>query len=172
MIGPSIDDVERAMDAVKYGHVAEEPVLEATIPSLADPSLAPEGKHVMSVVFQAAPRHLRDGDWSDERDRVGDIAVKTLERYAPGFGELVEAREVITPEDMERDYALTGGRRAARGARRSTSSSRGGRCSARRATASCSTGCSSRARARTPAAASPVARARTPRRQILKGTKT
>lgn len=109
VIGPSIDDVEHAMDAVKYGHVAEEPILEATIPSLTDPSLAPEGKHVMSVLFQAAPRHLRDAGWSSERNRVGDIAVKTLERYAPGFGELVEAREVITPEDMERDYALTGG---------------------------------------------------------------
>jgi phytoene dehydrogenase-like protein len=109
VIGASIDDVERAMDAVKYGHVAEEPILEATIPSLTDPSLAPEGKHVMSVVFQAAPRNLRDASWDDERDRVGDIAVKTLERYAPGFGELVEARRVITPEDMERDFALTGG---------------------------------------------------------------
>ncbi len=109
VIGPSIDDVEQAMDAVKYGHVTEEPSLEATIPSLVDPSLAPEGKHVMSVVVQAAPRHLRDGDWAAERDRLGDIAVKTLERYAPGLGELVEAREVITPEDMETEYGLTGG---------------------------------------------------------------
>ena len=109
VIGPSIDDVERAMDAVKYGHVSEEPVIEATIPSLTDPSLAPEGKHLMSVVFQAAPYTLRDADWSTERDRVGDIAVKTLERFAPGFGELVEAREVITPVDMERTYALSGG---------------------------------------------------------------
>jgi phytoene dehydrogenase-like protein len=109
VIAPSIDDVEHAMDAVKYGHVSEEPLIEATIPSLADPSLAPEGKHVMSVVFQAAPYALRDADWSTERDRVGDIAVKTLERYAPGFGELVEAREVITPADMESRYGLSGG---------------------------------------------------------------
>jgi phytoene dehydrogenase-like protein len=109
VIGPSIDDVERAMDAVKYGHVSDDPVIEATIPSLADPSLAPEGKHVMSVVFQAAPYALRDADWSTERDRVGDIAVKTVERYAPGFGELVEAREVITPVDMETTYGVSGG---------------------------------------------------------------
>jgi phytoene dehydrogenase-like protein len=108
-IAPSIDDVERAMDAVKYGHLAEEPLLEATIPSLVDPSLAPEGKHVMSVVVQAAPRHLRGTDWSTERDRLGDITVKTLERYAPGLGELIEARQVITPEDMETDYGLGGG---------------------------------------------------------------
>jgi phytoene dehydrogenase-like protein len=109
VVGPSIDDVERAMDAVKYGHVAEEPVLEATIPTLTDPSLAPEGTHVMSVLFQAAPRHLRDTDWATERDRVADITVKTLERFAPGFGELVAARQVITPEDMENDHGLSGG---------------------------------------------------------------
>jgi phytoene dehydrogenase-like protein len=109
VLGPSIDDVERAMDAVKYGHVSETPLLEATIPSLTDPSLAPEGKHVMSVVFQAAPYALRDGDWASERDRVGDIAIKALEGVAPGFGELVEAREVITPADMETTYGLSGG---------------------------------------------------------------
>jgi phytoene dehydrogenase-like protein len=109
VIGPSIDDVEHAMDAVKYRHVSEEPILEATIPSLTDPSLAPEGKHVMSVTFQAAPYALREGDWSSERERVAEITVKTLERYAPGFGELVEAIEVVTPEDLERMYGLTGG---------------------------------------------------------------
>jgi phytoene dehydrogenase-like protein len=98
-VAPSIDDVERAMDAVKYGHVAEDPLLEVTIPSLTDPSLAP----------QAAPRDLRDGTWATERDRVAGITVKALERVAPGLGELVEATEVITPEDMERDYGLTGG---------------------------------------------------------------
>jgi phytoene dehydrogenase-like protein len=109
VIAPSIDDVERAADAGKYGRLAEEPWIEATIPTLLDPSLAPEGRHVMSVLLQAAPRHLRSGDWGSERERVGDVAVKTLERYAPGLGELVEARQVITPEDMEADHALTGG---------------------------------------------------------------
>ena len=109
VVGLSIDHVEQAMDANKYGHIAEDPLLEATIPTLVDPSLAPEGKHVMSILFQAAPRRLRDGDWSSERDRVADIAVKSMERFAPGLGELVEAREVITPEDMEADYGLTGG---------------------------------------------------------------
>ncbi|MEX1262462.1 MAG: NAD(P)/FAD-dependent oxidoreductase [Actinomycetota bacterium] len=109
VVGLSIDHVEQAMDANKYGHVAEDPMLEATIPTLVDPSLAPEGKHVMSILFQAAPRKLREGDWASERDRVADIAVKSMERFAPGLGELVESREVITPEDMETDYGLTGG---------------------------------------------------------------
>ncbi len=109
VIGPSIDHVERASDAAKYGRFAEEPWLEVTIPTLLDPSLAPEGKHVMSALVQSAPRHLRGSDWVTERERLGDAAVKTLERYAPGLGELVEARQVITPEDLENDYALTGG---------------------------------------------------------------
>jgi phytoene dehydrogenase-like protein len=109
VIAPSVDHVERAKDAWKYGHVAEEPWLEATIPTLVDPTLAPEGKHVMSVLIEAAPRHLRDGDWLSERDRLADLTVKTLDRYAPGLGDLVEARQVITPEDLETEYGLTGG---------------------------------------------------------------
>jgi phytoene dehydrogenase-like protein len=109
VIGPSIDYVERASDARKYGELAEEPWIEATIPSLLDPSLAPEGRHVMSVIVQSAPRRLRDGNWRSQRDRLGEITVKTLERFAPGLGELVEARRVVTPEDLETDLGLTGG---------------------------------------------------------------
>ncbi len=109
VIGPSIDDVEKAMDAHKYGRIAETPILEVTIPTLLDPSLAPEGKHVASVVAQAAPRNLRSGDWAGERERLGDIVLATLERYAPGIGSLVEARRIVTPEDLETDYGLAGG---------------------------------------------------------------
>jgi phytoene dehydrogenase-like protein len=109
VIGPSIDYVEKASDARKYGELPEEPWIEATIPSLLDPSLAPDGRHVMSAIVQSAPRVLRDGDWSGERERLGDMTVKTLERFAPGLGELVEARQVLTPEDLETDYGLTGG---------------------------------------------------------------
>jgi phytoene dehydrogenase-like protein len=108
-VARSIDHVEQAMDAVKYGYVSEDPILEATIPSLIDPALAPEGSHVMSIVMQAAPRYLRDGDWASERDRLGDIVVKSMERVAPGLGELIEARQVITPQDLEADYGLAGG---------------------------------------------------------------
>jgi phytoene dehydrogenase-like protein len=109
VLGTSIDHVERAKDAWKYGHVAEDPWMEATIPTLLDPSLAPDGKHVLSVLVEAAPRHLRDGDWSSEAERLGDVTVKALERYAPGLGELVEARQVITPGAFETDYRLSGG---------------------------------------------------------------
>jgi phytoene dehydrogenase-like protein len=83
--------------------------MEITIPSLADPSLAPEGRHVMSVLVQSAPYRLRERDWETERDGLGDLVVKTLERYAPGVGDLVTAREVLSPVDMARDYGLSQG---------------------------------------------------------------
>lgn len=109
VIAPSIDDLEHAFDASKYGRVSETPYLEATIPSISDPTLAPEGHHVMSVVMQWTPYALRDGDWSAERDRLADLVVKTMERYAPGFGDLVTARHVMTPVDLETEYGLSGG---------------------------------------------------------------
>ena len=104
-----IDYLEQAADAWKYGRISPEPLLEITIPTLNDPSLAPEGQHVMSVLFQSAPFDLRDGDWDGEKDRLAQITVKTLERYAPGLGELVVARRVRTPVDMEREIGLSGG---------------------------------------------------------------
>jgi phytoene dehydrogenase-like protein len=112
VIAPGIDYVERAFDAAKYGRTSELPYLEATIPSLVDPSLvegAPAGTQVMSVHLQYAPYALREGSWDDRRDELGDLAIKTLEAYAPGLGSLVTARQVLSPLDLERDYGLTGG---------------------------------------------------------------
>jgi phytoene dehydrogenase-like protein len=101
--------LERGFDASKYGRISDEPLLEATIPTLADPTLAPEGTHVLSVVAQWTPYALADGDWGAERDRLGDLVVKTLERYAPGLSDLVTARRVTTPVDLETEYGLSGG---------------------------------------------------------------
>jgi phytoene dehydrogenase-like protein len=109
VIAPGIDYLEKAFDASKYGHVSDEPYLEATLPTLLDPTLAPEGTHVMSIVVQWTPYRLREGDWGAERERVGDLVVKTMEQYAPGLGELVTARQVTTPVDLEREYGLSGG---------------------------------------------------------------
>jgi phytoene dehydrogenase-like protein len=110
VIAPSLDDLERAFDDSKYGRISEHPYLEATIPTLSDATLAPEGTHLMSALFQYAPRHLRDVDWDEAaRDRVADAAVRTLEAYAPGIAERIVARHVVTPEDLEREYGLSGG---------------------------------------------------------------
>jgi phytoene dehydrogenase-like protein len=109
VVAPGIDYLERAFDASKYGRVSEQPYLEATIPSIADPTLAPAGAHVMSVLMQWAPYHRREGSWDAERDGLGDLVLKTLEALAPGLSDLVVARQVITPLDLERDYGLTEG---------------------------------------------------------------
>jgi len=106
-----VDDLERAFDASKYGRVSDRLVLEATIPSLVDPSLtAREGGHVVSVVAQYVPYALRDGTWDDAaRAALGEKVVAALEEAAPGVGALVTAREVLTPAGLEAEYGLTGG---------------------------------------------------------------
>jgi phytoene dehydrogenase-like protein len=110
VIAPSLDDLERAFNDSKYGRISEHPYLEVTIPTLTDPSLAPEGTHVLTALFQYAPRDLRDSEWDDAtRDRVADGAVRTLEAYAPGLADRIVARRVLTPADLERDFGLTGG---------------------------------------------------------------
>ena len=109
VIAPSIDYLERGADAAKYGRTSAEPYLETTIPSLLDRSLAPEGQHVMSVTVQWAPYRLRQRDWDVEREGLGDLVVKTLEPYAPGLSNLITARQVITPLDLEGGFGLTEG---------------------------------------------------------------
>ena len=106
-----IDDLERAFDASKYGRVSDRLVLEATIPTLVDPSLAArEGGHVMSVIAQYVPHRLRDAAWDDRaRTALGEKVVAALEEVSPGIGSLVTAREVLTPADLEAEYGLTGG---------------------------------------------------------------
>ena len=104
-----MDAIERAFDAAKYGGYADEPWIELTIPSLVDPNLAPGGRHVVSAHVLFAPYRLRGTTWDVEREHLGDVATRTIAKYAPGFERLVEARHVITPLDLERDHGLTGG---------------------------------------------------------------
>jgi phytoene dehydrogenase-like protein len=108
-IAPEIDYLERAFDESKYGNFSQHPYLEVTIPSLTDPSLAPAGKHVMSVHMQYAPFKLKSGAWDSEQDALGNAVVKTLSEYAPGIAELVLDGQIITPKDLEETYGLTGG---------------------------------------------------------------
>jgi phytoene dehydrogenase-like protein len=109
-IGPSIDYLERAYDASKYGELSFEPYLDVAFPSVLDPSLAPPGRHVMSVYLQFAPFHLANGrTWATSRDLLTTTVLRTLERYAPGVSQLVDGLRVLTPEDLESIYGLTGG---------------------------------------------------------------
>jgi phytoene dehydrogenase-like protein len=110
-IGPDIDYLERAFDESKYGNFSRAPYLEVAIPSLTDSSLAPEGQHVMSIYMQYAPYKLRTGRWQDEAQRfaLGDTVVKTLTQYAPDLPDKTLHHQIITPQDLEDTYGLTGG---------------------------------------------------------------
>ena len=108
-LGRDIDSIERAFDAAKYGRLSDDPWIELTIPSVADASLAPAGKHVVSAYVQYAPYHLRGTTWDQERSRLADVATATIEHHAPGFTASIVARQTITPLDLERLGGLTGG---------------------------------------------------------------
>ena len=108
-IGPEIDYLERAFDESKYGQFSRSPYLEIAIPSLTDPSLAPAGKHVMSIYMQYAPYKLKSRDWDSERIALADTVVKTVAQYAPNLAELILTHQIITPQDLEDNYGLTGG---------------------------------------------------------------
>jgi phytoene dehydrogenase-like protein len=108
-ICPSQDYIERAYDDAKYGKPAENPMLECTMATALDPTLAPPGKHILSMFIQYAPYHLKDSTWDVERDRFADRCFDVLNEYAPNFKSSVIARQVIAPPDMERLWNITGG---------------------------------------------------------------
>ncbi|HEY1264113.1 MAG TPA: NAD(P)/FAD-dependent oxidoreductase [Terriglobales bacterium] len=108
-IGPEIDYLERAFDSSKYGAFSPHPYLEVAIPSMTDRSLAPSGQHVMSVYMQYAPFKLKSGDWESQRKALGQTVVKTLSQYAPNLPEMILTHQIITPQDLEDAYGLTGG---------------------------------------------------------------
>ncbi len=110
-IAPGIDYLERAFDDAKYGRFSRRPFMDVVIPSLSDPSVAPPGKHVMSIFVQYAPYHLAEGpeDWPRQRDAFGDAVIDTLSEYAPNLKELILHRHVLTPWDLEQTYGLTEG---------------------------------------------------------------
>jgi phytoene dehydrogenase-like protein len=109
LIAPEIDYLERAFDESKYGEFSKQPYLEVAIPTIGDPSLAPAGKHVMSIYMQYAPFKLKSSDWEKQRVPLGDTVVKTLTRYAPNLPELILSHQIITPQDLEDIYGLTSG---------------------------------------------------------------
>jgi len=106
---PSLEYMERAFDDARAGRPSAEPIIEATIPSVVDPSVAPPGRHLMSMFVQYAPYRLAEGSWEAERERFADRCVALMDRYAPGFAASVLHREVLAPPDLERRFGLTGG---------------------------------------------------------------
>ncbi len=117
-ISPSLEYLERAYDAGKYGNPSPNPILNMTIPTLLDPALAPGGQHILSITMQYAPYKLQSGKvaegqsesgWEDQRQRLGDVILDTLSQYAPDLKSLVLDRQILTPLDWEQTYSLTEG---------------------------------------------------------------
>lgn len=108
IIAPDMRYVEHAFNHAKYGEYSEAPVLEITIPSIADPSLAPDGHHVMSVNASFAPYALKQG-WDKAGSAFEQKVIALIEDYAPGFAAQIVASELLTPVDIEREYNVTGG---------------------------------------------------------------
>jgi phytoene dehydrogenase-like protein len=108
-ISPSIDYLEEAYDDAKYGRFSRRPYMDIVIPTLIDPSMAPPGKHVLSIFVQYAPYHLAEGTWEEQREAFGDAVIDTLSEYAPNLKDILLHRQVVTPWDLEQRFGLSEG---------------------------------------------------------------
>jgi len=108
-ISPTMDYIERAYDDAKYGWPSTEPILELTMPTSVDKTIAPDGKHILSIFVQYAPYKLAQGGWDDIKEDFADRCIETLARYAPNVPAAIEHRQVLSPLDLERTFRLTGG---------------------------------------------------------------
>lgn len=108
VIAPSLEYVEHAFNHAKYGEFSQQPVIEITLPSLNDDSLAPAGQHVLSANVQWAPVDLKQG-WDGARTDFTEIVIDVISRYAPGIRSIIQHTELLTPADIERDFRITGG---------------------------------------------------------------
>ncbi len=108
-VAPSLEFIERAYDDAKHGAVSESPVLDVTVPTAVDPTLAPAGKHILSVLVQYTPYHLAKGTWEDRRDTLGERVLDLLQPLVPNVRSSLAGIQVFTPLDLERRFGLTGG---------------------------------------------------------------
>ncbi|HSF23698.1 MAG TPA: NAD(P)/FAD-dependent oxidoreductase [Blastocatellia bacterium] len=106
---PSMEYVDRAWEDSKQGRPSDRPLVEITIPTAYDDSIAPPGKHIMCIFAQYAPYTLRDADWDTIKDEFADRCIDAIADYAPNIREAIIHRQVVSPLDMEREYSLTGG---------------------------------------------------------------
>jgi len=106
---PSLESAERCYETARRGAIPEEPWVDCVVASNVDASLAPPGRHVMTCFVQYVPYRLASGTWDESRERLGDLVVETIGRYAPNVPASIEARQVLTPLDLERTYGLTEG---------------------------------------------------------------
>lgn len=109
LIAPTLEYLERAYADCRAGRPSMNPHIECTVPSVLDPTVAPEGRHLMGIYLQYTPYHLAEGSWDDIKEWYGDRVLECMEEYLPGITESVVDRCVLTPLDLERRLGLTGG---------------------------------------------------------------
>lgn len=109
LVAPSIDYLERAFDAAKYGTLPERPWLEVSVPTVVDGSLAPEGQHVMSIVVHTMPPTLRETTWDEQRDGLYRATLDALAAHAPALEASIIEREILTPADIATGWGNTAG---------------------------------------------------------------
>jgi phytoene dehydrogenase-like protein len=108
-ICPSVEYIERAWDDAKYGRPSQSPLIEMTIPTMYDPSLAPPGRHIMGIFLQYAPYTLRATTWDEQREPYTERILDVIEQYCPNIRSIIVERQTLTPLDLERRFGLTGG---------------------------------------------------------------
>ena len=109
VIAPSMNYIEAAFNASKYGEYSQAPAMDISIPTIHDPSLAPDGKHVMSVIVQYAPYELKEG-WSDKgKEAFKNLVLDRIADFAPGLRDSIIASELLTPVDLEERFHIHGG---------------------------------------------------------------
>lgn len=108
-ISPTVEYLERAYEDARRGEPSREPVVELTIPTSVDRTLAPDGHHIVQMFVQYAPYKLAEGGWDARKDAFAQRCIDTVNRYAPNFAASVLHRQVLSPLDLERRFGLTGG---------------------------------------------------------------
>ena len=108
-IGSGMEYLEQAYENARRGRPSDRPIVEMTIPTSVDRTIAPEGHHILSLFVQYAPYHLASGSWDDIREEFADRCIAEIARYAPNVPASILHRQILTPPDLERIYGLTGG---------------------------------------------------------------
>jgi phytoene dehydrogenase-like protein len=108
-IGATLEYLERAYDDAKYGRPSARPIVEMTIPTSVDRTIAPDGHHILSLFVQYAPYELAEGNWDDIKDEFADRCIAEIAKFAPNVPDAILHRQIVTPLDLERTFGLTGG---------------------------------------------------------------
>jgi phytoene dehydrogenase-like protein len=109
LIAPTMDSIEFAWDDAKYGDYSQDPVMDMIVPTLFNPSMAPEGKHILSANIMYIP-YQKKGGWSEEdKNELTEKIIDTISQYSPNIRDNILHSELLTPLDIEKEFNLTGG---------------------------------------------------------------